>query len=60
MHDGYWGLKSMLVAGLWVVFMRYLPTDSFILLYLQFTRILSLLFLMYQAFMMVAVAYEIN
>lgn len=50
----------MIVLGLWVVFMRYLPTDTFILLYLQFTRILSLLFLMYQAFMMVAVAYEIN
>lgn len=60
MHDGYWGLKSILVLVLWVVFMKYVPTDTFILLYLQGTRILSLLFLMYQASMMVAVAYEAN
>jgi len=58
-HDGCWLLKSMMVLGLFVGTM-WIP-NSFFLGYMNyFARWVSLAFLIYQALLMLVVAYKIN
>jgi hypothetical protein len=58
-HDGCWGTKSMIVFAGWVA-SQWLPNAPFIEGYMQMARAVSLLFLMYQAVLMLIVAMVIN
>lgn len=58
-HDGWWCLKSLIVAGLFVGSM-WIPNEPVIIGYMKFARIVSVVFLAYQGMLMLIVAYVIN
>lgn len=58
-HDGFWCLKSLIVAGIFVGSM-WIPNTPVIVGYMKFARIVSFFFLSYQAILMLIVAYVIN
>lgn len=58
-HDGCWGTKFALVGILYFASF-YLGNDFFLNLYLDASKIVSSLFLIYQALLMLVVAYKIN
>jgi hypothetical protein len=59
LHDGWWTLKFLFVAVLFVCSMWF-SNNPFIVGYMKFARIFSVFFLSYQAVMMLIVAYVIN
>jgi hypothetical protein len=58
-HDGCWGTKSLIVFAGFVA-SQWLPNDPFFEGYMQMARVVSLLFLIYQAILMLIVAMVIN
>jgi hypothetical protein len=58
-HDGWWCLKTLFVAALFVGSM-WIPNTPVIIGYMKFARIISVLFLSYQGLLMLIVAYVIN
>lgn len=58
-HDGCWGTKFFLVSAIFV-FTMWVSNDFFLLTYLNFTKWVSVIFLIYQALLMLIVAYKIN
>jgi hypothetical protein len=58
-HDGCWGTKSLIVF-IGFAASQALPNDPFIEGYMQMARVVSLLFLIYQAILMLIVAMVIN
>lgn len=59
LHDGWWCLKSLIVAALFVGSM-WIPNSPVIIGYMKFARIVSVFFLAYQGMLMLIVAYVIN
>ena len=57
-HDGCWLLKSMFVLGFFIATMWI--SNSFFEYYTDFARYVSIIFLFYQALLMLIVAYKIN
>lgn len=57
-HDGFWGFKSLLVFVLFII-MLFIP-NSFFIGWANFSRVASIFFLLYQALVMLIVAYGIN
>lgn len=57
-HDGCWSLKSLFVFVFWITSMWF--SNQFMHGYFAFTRWVSLVFLIYQALLMLVVAYKIN
>src|SRR4051794_33228595 len=57
-HDGCWLFKSLFVFGFFIVCM-WIP-NSFFQGYTDFARFVSIIFLIYQAVLMLVVAYKIN
>jgi len=58
-HDGWWTLKFLIVAALFIGSL-YIDNDPFMIGYMQFSRVVSVIFLAYQAVLMLIVAYVIN
>jgi len=58
-HDGWWTLKFIIVAALFVGSL-YIKNDPFMIGYMQFARVVSVIFLAYQAILMLIVAYVLN
>jgi len=58
-HDGCWGAKFLIVAGIWISSL-WIPNDPVINGYMEFARIISVLFLLYQAMLILVVAYKLN
>ena len=58
-HDGWWGLKFIIVGCLFVGSM-WVPNEPYIVQYMKFSRFLSIIFLSYQAVLMLIVAFVIN
>lgn len=58
-HDGCWGAKFLIVAGILIASL-WIPNDPVINGYLQFARIVSIFFLMYQALLILVLAYSLN
>lgn len=58
-HDGWWCLKFLIVAGLFVGSM-WIPNTPVIIGYMKFGRVVSVFFLAYQGLLMLIVAYVIN
>lgn len=58
-HDGCWGTKFLIVAGL-LIGSLWIPNDPVINGYLEFARVVSVLFLIYQALLILVVAYTLN
>ena len=58
-HDGCWGLKLLMVAAIWIPSF-WIVNDPFFDGYLAFARYVSVLFLMYQALLILVVAYTLN
>ena len=58
-HDGCWGFKLLIVLGIWVGSL-WIPNDPVMNGYMSFARIVSIVFLMYQALLMLLVAYSLN
>ena len=58
-HDGCWGFKMLIVGGIWFVSL-YIPNDPVLNGYMAFARIVSIIFLMYQALLVLLVAYSLN
>lgn len=58
-HDGCWGVKFLMVAGIFVGSL-WIPNDPVMNGYMEFARIISVLFLMYQALLILVVAYSLN
>lgn len=59
LHDGWWALKFLIVAVLFVTSM-WIPNSPVLIGYMKFARVFSVFFLSYQAMMMLIVAYMIN
>ena len=57
-HDGCWGTKFLLVFGLFVGTMWI--SNDFFKGYMSFARIVSIVFLLVQALLMLVVAYKVN
>jgi hypothetical protein len=57
-HDGCWLFKSMFVLGFFIATM-WIP-NGFFKGYLEMSRYVSIMFLMYQALLMLVVAYKVN
>ena len=58
-HDGWWCFKFLLVAGLFTGAM-WIPNEPYMVVYMHFSRVVSLLFLAYQAVLMLIVFYIVN
>lgn len=58
-HDGCWGTKFLIVAALFISSL-WIPNDPVINGYLAFSRVVSILFLIYQELLILLVAYELN
>jgi len=58
-HDGWWTLKFLIVAALFIGSL-YIPNTPVMIGYMQFSRAVSVIFLAYQAILMLIVAYVIN
>jgi hypothetical protein len=58
-HDGWWCIKFLIVAALFVGSM-WIPNDPVIIGYMGFARIVSVFFLSYQGMLMLIVAYVVN
>ena len=58
-HDGCWGVKFIVVAALWISSL-WIPNDPVMNGYMSFSRIISVVFLMYQALLILVVAYNLN
>jgi hypothetical protein len=58
-HDGCWGIKFLIVAGIFVGSL-WIPNDPVIDGYMEFTRVVSVFFLMYQALLILVLAYSLN
>lgn len=58
-HDGFWFLKLILALGGYVGSF-YIPNKFFNNYYLRFAEIISVVFLIYQALLMLVVSYKIN
>ena len=58
-HDGCWGTKFLMVFGIWVASL-WIPNDPVMNGYLQFARIVSVIFLFYQALLILVLAYSLN
>lgn len=57
-HDGCWGFKSLLVGGLYVG--SFWIDSSFFNGFATFSKYVSVVFLIYQALLMLVVSYKIN
>ena len=58
-HDGWWGLKFIMVGCLFVGSM-WVPNEPFVIQYMKFARVVSIVYLSYQAILMLIVAFVIN
>lgn len=58
-HDGCWGAKFLIVAGILIASL-WIPNDPVMMGYLEFARIVSIFFLMYQALLILVLAYTLN
>ena len=58
-HDGWWTLKFFIVAALFVGSF-WIPNSPTITGYMEFSRYVSVIYLSYQAMLMLIVAYVIN
>ena len=58
-HDGCWGAKFLIVAGILIPSL-WIPNDPVMDGYLEFARIVSIIFLMYQALLILVMAYSLN
>jgi hypothetical protein len=58
-HDGWWTLKSIIVAGLFIGSF-FISNDPFFLGYMEFSRYVSVIYLCFQAMLMLIVCYLIN
>lgn len=58
-HDGWWTLKFLIVGALFIGSL-YIDNDPFMIGYMQFSRVVSVIFLAYQAILMLVVAYVMN
>ena len=58
-HDGCWGAKFLIVTGIFIASL-WIPNDPVMDGYLQFARIVSIFFLMYQALLILVLAYTLN
>ena len=58
-HDGCWGTKFLMIAGILVASL-WIPNDPVINGYMEAARIISVVFLMYQALLVLLLAYSIN
>ena len=58
-HDGCWGAKFLIVAGILIASL-WIPNDPVMEGYLEFARIVSIFFLMYQALLILVLAYSLN
>lgn len=58
-HDGWWGLKFIMVGCLFAGSM-WVPNEPFIIQYMRFARIASIFYLSYQAILMLIVAFVVN
>jgi hypothetical protein len=57
-HDGWWTLKFLIVAALFVSSM-WIP-NTFMVGYMKFARVFSVIFLSYQAMLVLVLSYLIN
>ena len=57
-HDGLWGIKFIIVLVLFII--SFWIPNSAVKIYGEISRFTSFLFLVYQAIIMLAVAYQIN
>ena len=58
-HDGCWGMKFLIVLGITIASL-WIPNDPVMMGYLKFARVVSVFFLMYQALLVLVVAYTLN
>lgn len=58
-HDGFWGLKAVAVAGGWIASF-WISADFFTGFFLTSATWISAIFLLFQALLMLEVAYKIN
>lgn len=58
-HDGCWGTKFLLIAGILVASL-WIPNDPVINGYMEAARVISVIFLMYQALLILLLAYSLN
>ena len=58
-HDGCWAAKFLIVAGILIASL-WIPNDPVMDGYLEFARIVSVIFLMYQALLVLVMAYSLN
>ena len=58
-HDGCWGAKFLIVSGIFIASL-WIPNDPVINGYMEFARVVSVLFLMYQALLILLLAYSLN
>lgn len=58
-HDGWWTLKSIIVGGLFIGSF-FISNDPFFLGYMEFSRYVSVIYLSFQAMLMLIVCYLIN
>ena len=58
-HDGCWGFKFLIVLGVWFASL-WIPNDPVMHSYMEFSRIVSVFFLMYQALLILVLAYSLN
>jgi len=58
LHDGLWSLKFILVLGIFVCF--FFVRNDFFVGYGNASRVISVIFLIYQTIMILAVAYKVN
>jgi len=58
-HDGCWGTKFIIVFAIWAASL-WIPNDPVMNGYLQFARIVSVIFLFYQALLILVLAYSLN
>ena len=59
-HDGCWGTKYALVGAGYVATIYWLPNGFVMGFYLTLTEWISVFFLIYQALLMLIVAYKVN
>ena len=58
-HDGCWGTKFIITSGI-MIGSLWIPNDPVLNGYLYFARIVSVFFLVYQALLILVVAYTLN
>lgn len=58
-HDGCWGTKFLLVAGGYIGSL-WISNDFMLGFYMDFTQYVGMFFLIYQALLMLIVAYKVN